>query len=208
MKVTRYPQSCLLLEKDGHKIVIDPGVHFLRLHNIEELKGVEAALLTHRHADHYDASITQTLQAQGAAIYANADTAKLVGEGCTVVNDGDALTIAGFAVEPRELPHCPMVNGKPGPQNTGYIIDGAFFHPGDGKELAGLHVNAMALPIAGPSISPEDAYNFAVQLGVKIAIPVHYDVFVADPNVIARAFADNGAPFELRVLADGESTEI
>lgn len=208
MKITRYPQSCLLLQKDAHKIVIDPGLHFLQTHNVDELKGVEAVLFTHRHSDHYDASIAQTLQAQGAALYANADTAKLVGESCNVVSDGDSLTIAGFAVQARELPHCPMVNGNPGPQNTGYVIDGAFFHPGDGKELVGLQVNAMALPIAGPSISPEDAYDFAVQLGVKIAIPVHYNTFIVDPNVIAKAFADNGAPFEVRVLADGASIEI
>jgi len=208
MKVTRYPESCLLIEINGNKIVIDPGEQFLQSHTIEELQGVEAVLYTHRHADHYDPKIAQALRAQGVPLYANAATAELVGEPCHIVNDGDELMINDFPVKAIELPHCPMVNGRPGPQNTGYVIDDTFFHPGDGKELSGLQINAMALPIAGPSISPEDAYNFAVQLGVKIAIPVHYDVFVADPKVIAKSFADADAPFELRVLADGESTEI
>lgn len=208
MKITRYPQSCLLIQKDGSKIVIDPGMHFLQSHSMEELQGVQAVFFTHRHADHYDPKIVQALLESGVHIYANADTAKLVGEACNVVKDGDDFTVANFAIKAHELPHCPMIDGSAGPQNTGYVVDGTFFHPGDGKALADLQVNAMALPIAGPSISANDAYNFAIQLGVKVAIAVHYTVYKADPEII-RSFAEqNGAPFELRVLADGESTEV
>lgn len=210
MKVTRYPQSCLLLEKDGHKLVIDPGVNFLETHKVEELSGVEAVLYTHQHGDHYEPSIAEALLGQGVALYANKSTAELIGlDKVTVVHDGDAFQAAGFEIAARELPHCLLPNGQPGPQNTGYVINGVLFHPGDGKELEGLTVDNLALPITGPDISILDAVNFAKQVKAKVAIPIHYTAIPFDPNVFAAYAGKAGdSGFEVRVLADGESTEI
>lgn len=209
MKVTRFPQSCLLLEKDGHKIVIDPGTHFLQTHKVEELHGVEAVLYTHQHSDHYEPSIAEVLVGWGIPLYANQSTADLIGGSKVVVaKDGDSFSIASFEIVARELPHCLLPDGQPGPQNTGYVVDGVFFHPGDGKELEGLTVNALALPIAGPDISILDAINFAKQVHAKVAIPIHYTAIPASPEVFAQYAERGGAGFEIRVLSDGESTEI
>lgn len=38
MKVTKYPQSCLLIEKDGHRIVIDPGNVFTASYKVADLE--------------------------------------------------------------------------------------------------------------------------------------------------------------------------
>lgn len=207
MKVTRFPQSCLLLEKNNHKIVIDPGMHFLETHSVDELRGVEAVLYTHQHPDHYEPKIAEALLAQGAQVFANGSTARLMGtEKVTVVNDGDSFTAAGFEVTGRELPHCLLPDGSEGPQNTGYVVDGVFFDPGDGKDINDLTVEAMALPITGPDISMLDAFNFAEKLGVKVAIPVHYSWMGADADTYKKFGAHR--PFEIRVLADGESTEL
>jgi L-ascorbate metabolism protein UlaG (beta-lactamase superfamily) len=209
MKVTKFPQSCLLVEHENRKIVIDPGVQFLDTHSVEELKGVEAVLYTHQHSDHYEPKIVEALLNQGAAVYANAATAELIGtDRVTTVNDGQTFTVAGFEIVARELPHCLLSDGSEGPQNTGYVIDGVLFHPGDGKELAGLQVDNLALPIAGPDISILDAINFAKQVGAKVAIPIHFTAIPADPGVFAAYAAKGNANFEVRVLADGESTEI
>jgi L-ascorbate metabolism protein UlaG (beta-lactamase superfamily) len=209
MKVMKFPQSCLLVESEGHKIIIDPGVHFLQSHHLNELKGVEAVLYTHQHSDHYDEDIASALLEQGVHMYANDATADLIGtEKVTVVHDGDNLMVAGFEVIARELPHCLLPDGSEGPQNTGYVINGVLFHPGDGKELDDLKVDNLALPITGPDISILDAVNFAKQVGAKVAIPIHYDGIPADPNVFAAYAGKGSASFEVRVLADGESTEL
>jgi L-ascorbate metabolism protein UlaG (beta-lactamase superfamily) len=210
MKVTRYPQSCLLLEKDGHKIVIDPGDFFAAKYSVTDLEGVEAALYTHEHADHYDPSIATALHQKGVPLYCNASTAEVIHTkgACTVIENNQKFEVAGFNVEAYDLPHALLPNGNEGPQNTGYLIDGVFFHPGDGKELAGLSAESMALPITGPDISPLDAFNFAKQLGVKLAIPIHYDNYGARPEVYKQAAERLQMPFEVRVLADGESTEV
>lgn len=207
MKVTKFPQSCLLLEKDGQKIVIDPGMFFAEKYTVADLGSVAAVLYTHEHPDHFNADIAQALRDQGAKFFANASTAKLVGE-CQVVKDGDAFDVAGFSVAAHELPHSLLPDGSPGPQNTGYLIDGVFFDPGDGKELAGLHADSMALPITGPDISMMDAFNFAKQLGVKVAIPVHDKWFGAHIDTYSQFAKNNKMPFELRALKDGESTEL
>lgn len=209
MKVTRFPQSCLLLEKDGHKIVIDPGMHFLQTHKLEELAGVEAVLYTHEHPDHYEPKIAEALLGQSVPLFANESTARLVGvEKVTVVEDGYEFVAGGFSVVARELPHCLLPDGRAGPQNTGYVIDGVFFDPGDGKDINDLEVSGMALPINGPDISMLDAFNFAKKLGVKVAIPVHYTWMGGDAETYSQFAAGNRMPFELRVLADGQSTDI
>ncbi|HSW37007.1 MAG TPA: hypothetical protein VLG37_01405 [Candidatus Saccharimonadales bacterium] len=89
------------------------------------------------------------------------------------------------------------------------LVDGVFFHPGDGKELADLEVKNVALPITGPDISMLDAYNFAKQLKAELVIPIHYLKFGAKPEVF-KAYAEEKFhfPFKVRVLADGESTEL
>jgi L-ascorbate metabolism protein UlaG (beta-lactamase superfamily) len=207
MKVTKFPQSCILLEKDGQKIVIDPGMFFAEKYKATDLGKVAAVLYTHEHPDHFNAEIADALRKQGAVFFANASTAKLVGD-CRVIADGDSFEAANFNVTAHELPHSLLPDGSPGPQNTGYLIDGIFFDPGDGKELAGLQADAMALPITGPDISMMDAFNFAKQLGVKVAIPVHDRWFGANAQIYSEFAKNNHMPFELRVLKDGESTQL
>lgn len=210
MKVTRFPQSCILIEKNNQKIVIDPGALFLKTHSTEELKGVSAVLYTHQHPDHYEPSIADTLFQSDTALYANAATAKLIGEDrCKIINDGDSFQVGEFALRAYELPHCLTPDGAPGPQNTGYIVDGVFFHPGDGKEMqAALQVDTIALPIAGPDITVKDAFAFATQVKAKLAIPIHYDLMGANMDIYRQWAEGSNLPFAFRVLEDGESIEI
>lgn len=209
MKITKFPQSCILVEKAGQKIVIDPGIHFLESHKVKELQDVAGVLYTHQHADHYEPKIADALKAKGVALYANAATAELIGKGCQVVHDSESFKVGNFEVTAYELPHCLLVDGTEGPQNTGYVVDSALFHPGDGKELEGLTVNAVALPIAGPDISWHDSYVFARQLRAKVAIPIHFDGIPANPEVF-KQYLTKGMPLdcEIRVLQDGQSTEL
>jgi L-ascorbate metabolism protein UlaG (beta-lactamase superfamily) len=114
------------------------------------------------------------------------------------------VQVAGVEVLPRDLPHVVMVDGSPGPPNTGFLLDGTLFHPGDGVELTGLTAPAAAVPIAGPSISFHDAYRLVRSLGAAHVIPIHYDAFVADPAHFARV-CDLA---EVHVLGDGAAVEL
>lgn len=208
MKITKYPQSCLLLEKNGQRIVIDPGDDFSASYKIGELGQVEAVLYTHQHSDHYDEALCRQLLNSGAQVFANADVAGLIGPKAVKVDDGQEFEAAGFKVKAIDLPHCPMSDGSAGPHNTGYLINGSLFHPGDGFELEGFQVETLADPITGADISIRDAFDFAKQVRAKKVIPIHYDKLGAKPEVY-KMFAERlQMPFEFIVLSDGQSVEL
>lgn len=207
MKVTKYPQSCLLLEKDGHRIVIDPGNFFAQKFGLAELGDVEAVLYTHQHPDHYDPDLAQQFLSAGVSLFGNSDVAALIGNEANVITHGQNFEVAGFKIRAHDLPHCLLADGSAGPPNTGYIIDDTFFDPGDGIETTGVNIDSMALPIAGPSISFYHAAQFAISLGAKKVIPVHYDnidLFPGNPHGFNQVFKEA----EAIVLEDGQSVEL
>lgn len=205
MKVTKYPQSCLLVEVDGVRLLIDPGSFVSQKYFESDLLPVDAILLTHEHADHVDPFLIGEIVGKTAvAVYCNQSTANLIGSLATnIVNDGDRFMVDGVEITAHELPHVTMVDGSDGPQNTGYVIAGTLFHPGDGVEIKGLQIPVVAAPIAGPDVSPRDVFAFVQMTGAKKVIPIHYDYFVVDP-----VFITNMLGVETIVLKNGESAEI
>lgn len=209
MKVTKYPQSCLIVEKDGKRALIDPGSLVSAKFKALDLMPVDLILITHEHADHADPALIDDLTAtKKIPVIANASTKKVFGDKITqVVEDGETISLAGFEITAKELPHCLMVNGDAGPQNTGFVIDKTFFHPGDGIEISGLKVDDAAVPIAGPDISPKDVHGFIMALGCKKIIPIHYDYFPAEPAFFKRLLAAETG-LEVIILNNGETAEI
>jgi L-ascorbate metabolism protein UlaG (beta-lactamase superfamily) len=205
MHITKFPQSCLVVESEGVRIAIDPGTFVTARFDLDDLGELDAVLYTHRHHDHLDIEVVDGLLERDTALFGNADVVSLLGEErCTLVEDGRPFTVAGFPITPHDLPHVVMVDGSPGPPNTGFLLAGALFHPGDGIDLPGLSVPSAAIPIVGPSISFRDAYRLVEQLGARHVIPIHYDGFVADPDHFARV-CDLA---EVHVLRDAEGIEL
>ena len=204
MRITRFTQSCLLVEDGGSRILIDLSGEDSAV-DFEKLDGV---LYPHEHADHFDPALCKKFMWQGIAVYANASTAKQIEGQRNVVKDGQEFKAGSFQIKVIELPHCLMADGSPGPQNVGYLINAKLFHPGDGKELAGLNVDTLAVPIAGPDISIKDAFDFAKQASAKVVIPIHYDVMGAKPDFFVMLSTRFKMPFEIHTLQNGESLEI
>jgi L-ascorbate metabolism protein UlaG (beta-lactamase superfamily) len=210
MKVTKYPQSCLVLEKNGKKIIIDPGSLVSPKFSAADLLPAEAILITHEHSDHADPGlISELTKGSKMMVVGNQSTAKALGGVINrVVVEGEDFEVAGFAVTARELTHVAMVDGSAGPQNTGFVIDGVFFHPGDGLEIDNLKVSVAATPIAGPDVSPKDVFSFVKSVGCDIVIPIHYDYFPSDPNFIAKLLSPIKSSIKVIILENGQSTEL
>jgi L-ascorbate metabolism protein UlaG (beta-lactamase superfamily) len=205
MKITRYFQSCLLIEEGAARMLIDPsGQEATRLNEFGKL---DAVLYTHEHGDHFDGDLAQQLSANGAKLYANASTAKQMKSPPEVVSGGQEFEVGGIKVKAIELPHCLMWDGSAGPQNTGYLIAGKLFHSGDGANLDGLSADVVALPITGPDVSLKDAFDFVKQLSAKTIIPVHYDYIGTKPEVFAE-LARGQFGVDSKVLAIGQSTQV
>lgn len=205
MRISKFKQSCLLLEEGDARILIDPGGITTADYGLGDFGELDAVLFTHRHFDHCDEELVGPLSERGIPVYGNADVIeKLSGHEVTEVNDGRTFEVAGLEITPRDLPHVEMVDGSAGPPNTGYVVDGRLFHPGDGAQLPGLEVDVLALPIAGPSISFRDAYRFLGSTGADTAIPIHFDFFMASPERFAE-FCDIA---EVLIIEDGDTAEI
>src|SRR5579862_1211219 len=129
MKVTRYFQSCLLIEEGGARVLIDPSTQ--EKDRLADFGKLDAVFYTHEHGDHFDADMAQDFVEQGVApVYANASTAKLINASKTVVDDGKEYDIKGLKIKAMELPHCLMIDGSTSVQNIGYLVGGKLFHPG------------------------------------------------------------------------------
>lgn len=207
MKITKYPQSCLLIEKDGHRIVIDPGNFFAEKYSLNDLGSIEAVLYTHRHGDHADAGLFEKIKASNIPSYGNSDVVEVLGEGITEITSGKVFQTAGFTILPHNIAHFKVDPAVDPPQNTGYIIDGNFFHPGDGHENNGVQVEHFAVPIAGP-FSVVHATEFVKSVGAKKVIPIHYSNqarYPIDPSEFVK-MASSVA--EIILLEDGQSVDL
>lgn len=208
MKVKKYPQSHLVITSDfGKRLVIDPGYLTFQLgFKVADFQGMDVYLITHQHADHLGPETIKEIVGD-KPVYGNSDViAKLseVGVKGIEVKDRQKFSVAGFEITPVDLPHFSI--GKEVPLNTGFVINGVFFHAGDGFELKGLSVEIAGLPIGHPSLTNEDVIEFAKSLGCKLLIPIHYDAYPRDPNDFKKLAEPLG--IEIRPLANGEETTI
>src|SRR5690606_26338443 len=61
MKLTKFEHACLVVEKEGTTLVVDPG-NFS--HDFITPKHVDAIIITHEHADHLDEAVVSKLLQQ------------------------------------------------------------------------------------------------------------------------------------------------
>jgi L-ascorbate metabolism protein UlaG (beta-lactamase superfamily) len=208
MKVTKFGQSCLVVEKAGKRLLIDPGHFFGQSHKLEELGELAAVLYTHSHQDHLDPELLPGLREKKICLYGNEDVVAKIGAGSCAVHDRAGFSVAGFDIVPIDIPHfqLPEGYGEP-PPNTAYVIDEALIHPGDSAvHRAELKAAAVAAPIGGPAGEEfaKQSVQFLHKAGAKKAIPIHYDHFKFDPEQFARL----AEGVEVVILTDGESTEL
>ncbi|MFJ4617607.1 MBL fold metallo-hydrolase [Streptomyces sp. NPDC088812] len=171
MRLTKFGHACVRVEKDGHRLVIDPG----GLTGPEALDGADAVLVTHEHFDHFS---EETLRRAAEAhprlrIWTNSSVAgRLEGLGArvTAVGEGDAFTAAGFDVTVHGAWHAVIHPDIPRVANVGFLVDDELFHPGDALTVPDAAVGTLLLPVHAPwstvghlidyvrEVAPRDAY--------------------------------------------------
>jgi L-ascorbate metabolism protein UlaG (beta-lactamase superfamily) len=152
MRFTKFGRSCVRLEKDGAVLVVDPGVW---TDAAAGLAGAAAVMVTREPADHLDADAVRTaLQASPElTLWANPQvTAQFTEFGDRVheLRHGDVLSAAGFGVHLYGHGHALMHKDIPQVVNTGFLIEGELFHPGDWFAVPEEPVRTLLVPVAGP----------------------------------------------------------
>src|SRR5215475_12185305 len=130
MRLTKHEHACVVLEKDGTSIVVDPGSFSPGAAEI--IAGAEAILLTHEHFDHVnEAAISDAFAAHAGQF--------------TAVAPGDTLSVASFGVTVHGGEHAIIHPDIPGIANVGYLFDGSLYHPGDAYFVPEVPVSVLLL---------------------------------------------------------------
>jgi L-ascorbate metabolism protein UlaG (beta-lactamase superfamily) len=211
MKISKYGHACLLVEDANARILIDPGA-FSK--GYEELKDIDAVLITHQHQDHVTPEILAAVRTLNpdVHVYADKDTTKMLLDGgdanVTAVSDGDSFDVDGVKVDVHGTMHAMIAAAMPGITNVGYMVAGRFFYPGDNFTIPGVPVEILGLPVGAPWLKVSEVIEYAEAVKPQIAIPVH-DAVLAMPsmhNGMVEHFTSDG--IKLQVIEDGDSAEF
>jgi L-ascorbate metabolism protein UlaG (beta-lactamase superfamily) len=176
VRLTKHEHACVVLEKDGTSIVVDPGSFSPGAAEI--IAGAEAILLTHEHFDHVnEAAISEALAARPELrVYAPAALSGAFAahaDQFTGVAPGDTLTVASFGITVHGGEHAVIHPDIPVVANVGYLFDGSLYHPGDAYFVPEVPVSVLLLPTSGPWMKFSEAADFVRAVRPQQLIQIH-----------------------------------
>jgi len=192
MKITKYPQSCILIETNNKKILIDPGSYVYSQTDIEpkDWRDIDFLLLTHRHGDHCHPKSIKEIKRNNPnmIIFGNSKVnEKLKDENieAEIVKENDMKELGDIRIEVVKAIHgcCPAVGGPDGviKENNGFVIDDGklrAYHCGDTLVFyPEFKADIILVPICGHGVvmEPNIAVDFCKLFNPKLVIPIHYD---------------------------------
>jgi len=211
MLLTKLGHACVRLEKDGARLVIDPGVWS----GPDVLAGASAILVTHEHNDHLDAgAVRAALEASpDLHLWANESVAGQLapfGDQVHVVGHGDTFSAAGFDVHVSGTDHAVVDRVIPVIRNTGFVVDGQVFHPGDSFTIPEEHIPVLLVPVTAPWLKFSEVADYIRTVEPERGFWIH-DALVNDraahllTNLLALAPARSGPA---SYLVPGTSVEV
>ncbi|MFF4215537.1 MBL fold metallo-hydrolase [Streptomyces nondiastaticus] len=211
MKLTKKSHACVLLEKDGRTLAIDPGA----FSEEDAAVGADAILVTHEHPDHFaEDRLRAALDANPAAeLWTLRSVAEQIAPAFPgrvhIVGEGDAFTAAGFDVQVHGQLHAVIHPDIPRITNVGYLVDGSVFHPGDALTLPGVPVDTLMLPVMAPWNKISEVIDYVRELAPRLAIDIH-DALLTDlaRPVYDRMLTPARAGAEHVRLAPGEAVTL
>jgi L-ascorbate metabolism protein UlaG (beta-lactamase superfamily) len=165
----------VLLDTGSARLLFDPGVFSA---GFEDLRDLDAILITHQHADHLDGERLPALVEANprAALVVDPGSAEEIaklGVAAEAVSAGDTRTLGGAEVAVVGGEHAIIHPSVPMPPNTGYVVDGAFYHPGDSLFVPEGQVDVLGLPTAAPWLKTGEAVDFLRAVAPRVAVPIH-----------------------------------
>ncbi|GAA4789456.1 MBL fold metallo-hydrolase [Streptomyces ziwulingensis] len=179
MDLTKHAHACVTVEKDGSRLVIDPGA--FTPDAAEAVSRAHAVLITHEHFDHFDDKlIAAALEARPELrVYGTAAVAAALGtrDGRVhAVAAGDTFAVGSLTVTVHGHRHAVIHADIPCPDNVGYLIDdgtGAVYHPGDAYFAPDAPVRTLLLPTSGPWTKLGDAADYVRAVKPERVIQIH-----------------------------------
>ena len=218
MRITKFAQSCVLIEEAGTKILIDPGFLLVDEPTIKQWKKANFVLVTHKHVDHFDESSAKKLISSKIKFYSTKEVAAAYPSiKFRTVNKGQKFVLGKVTIEVVNAQHGynPLLKGdKEIYQAVGYIIDNGtkrIYHTGDTICFSNDYkCNVILLPFNnhGVCMGPFEAALFAKETNAQLVLPIHADnpKFPADKTKFEEELKKNNLNYKF--LKIGESTEL
>ena len=213
MQITKLGHCCLVLNVNGVKIITDPG-NFTDTQDKES--EVHILLITHEHGDHFHtASVAAIVKSNpDVEVVCNKAVAALIQKEnipckVNVVGDGESVTLRDVLIEGFGTEHARIYGDMGNVENTGYMVAGKFYFPGDNFHAPGKAVEVLALPVAGPWMKSAEAVDFAKLIKAPKAFGVHDGMITPNFRPFIGMLLKNFVPeTEYTALGDGESKEF
>lgn len=216
MELTHFGHSCLLAEfgvaGGGTRLLFDPG-NFS--HGFEGITGLSAILITHQHPDHADPNRLPALVEANpqAALYADPQTAAMLGGDWQPVHVGDQLGIGGLTVRGVGGRHAVIHPEIPVIDNISYLVgDGEhsarLMHPGDALFVPDEPVEVLATPAAAPWMKISEAVDYLRAVAPRHAVPIHQGIIAAQGLPIFYGRLTEMCDTDFRVLPEEKSVRF
>lgn len=165
--------ACLVVEKGGQRIVVDPGAWST---DFVVPENVVAVVVTHEHPDHFDIEKLRAIIATSpdAIIYAHEAVLKNIIEFKTrAVGAGETVPVGEFILRFTGGEHAIIHTSYPPITNLGVIIDDALYYPGDSFVPPNAVVHTLALPVSAPWMKISESMDFLTAVKPMRVFPTH-----------------------------------
>ncbi|WP_296198157.1 MBL fold metallo-hydrolase [uncultured Microbacterium sp.] len=174
MRITKYEHATLVVEKDGRRLIIDPGSFTTQL---PDVTAVDAVVITHEHPDHFTAAHLRTIldASPEATLYGPEGVAAAASDfDITVVQPGDEIDAGAFTLRFFGGTHSVIHWTVPIIDNVGVLVDDTLYYPGDSYAVpGGVDVEVLAAPIGAPWLKIGDAMDFVLGVQPRVAFGTH-----------------------------------
>ena len=188
MKITKFAQSCILVETKGKRILVDPGnLQWEKSLLEKDWVNIDLILVTHKHGDHcHTESIKEIIHRDKAQLYTTQEVAAAYPElSPKIVKEGVVINFEDIKIEVVKAVHgyIPAFKKKPENainENVGYIIEGEkrVYATSDTVLFDNDYkCDILFVPICnhGVVMGPYEAALFSKETGAELIIPYHYD---------------------------------
>ena len=220
MKITKYKQSCFLIESRGTRILVDPGCNDFTEDLVDnEWININAILVTHKHIDHINVDAVRKICSRDVAqLYTGQEVLrenkdKIFGNAVKV---GERFFINGIEIKATEARHGwnPNLRGKEVENSFGYMIKAegkTVYIVGDSICFDNTYkCDVLCVPVSGGGLvmGTLEAALYADMTEAKIVIPCHYDspTYPVDINKLNEHFSNHN--FKYYLLRNKETLEL
>lgn len=187
MKITKFHQSCLLIQIDNTRILVDPGnIGYTEDMYENYWKDIDYIFITHKHPDHcFDTVINDIVKRDNAKLYISSEVKSTYNfNSYNIVKQGDILEFENFNVEVTKAVHGYLPTMKDTDivyENIGYIFNDnntKLYVTSDTISFKNdYNCDVICMPFNGNGLTLGvfEGVKFANKTGAKLIVPIHLE---------------------------------